>query len=483
MNNQDLQRTMFDEDREINLISLFGHIFYKWRIIVLYAVVFCFLGAVFQWYRSQKDEIEIEKTYAEYHRQLTNYKSSISTYEKERDAVQADITDIYNYIDQSVLVKINPYQEAFATADLLFDVQDEGYSLDLADSITIKNDGVERVLGSYISFLSNRISYDPLMQEYDLADRYIRELVGFSSDSAKRSISLSVRHVSQADAERILDYVISRLEQEQPTFSKDLPKHSFCVINKNVRERVDNGLITSINQEKTNVTTTVLNSIYMDRTKTVAALEERIEEIDNALEILKKEEPQRVEVAESTGILKFALIGLIGGVFLALCVLVIPLVLGGKVLDKDELVKSIGLSLLAAFPHRKKKGLYLDRLADHMLSADTGITEDEVYTVAVKEIDRVLEGKKGNILIAAGDNLKSATLQALLEGLSKQNDGNHYLLADHFGNNLSTQQAMETCDKVVVAIGTGKTTMESVKNIVEKASQYKKEVIGMILYY
>ena len=483
MNYQDLQKNMFEGEREINLSSLFGMIIYKWRTILLLGLVFCLLGTAFQMFRIQKDEEQYEKSFVEYKRQLANYESSISTYEKERDAVQADITAIYKYIDKSVLVTINPYQEAYATADLLFDVEDNKYSLNFAQSVTIKNDGVEQVLGAYTSYLTNSISYEPLMQEYDLADRYIRELVGFSSDSSKRSISLSVRHVSQSDAEKILDYVISRLQQSEPTLSKDLPKHSFTVINKTVRDRVDNSLTTSINQEKSNASTTVLNSIYVDSTKTITALEARIEEIDSALETLEKEEPLRVEIAESTGIIKYALIGMFGGIVLTVFLFAVPLLLGGKVLDKDELGRSFGLSLLAAFPHRKKKGFYLDRLADHMLAADSGITDDEVYTVASKEINRVLEGKKENVLLAAGDNMKPASLQSLLEGLSKQNDGNHYLLADHFGNNLSTQQAMENCDKVVVAIGTGRTTMESVKNIVEKAGQYKKEVIGMILYY
>ena len=129
MNYQDLQINTLEEDREVNIASLCGHIIFKWRAILLIGLFFGLLGAAFQWYRSQKNEEQYEKSYTEYHRQLSNYESAIATYEKERNAVQTDITDIYSYIDQSILVKIDPYQEAYATADVLFDVQEDNYSL------------------------------------------------------------------------------------------------------------------------------------------------------------------------------------------------------------------------------------------------------------------------------------------------------------------------------------------------------------------
>ena len=157
--------------------------------------------------------------------------------------------------------------------------------------------------------------------------------------------------------------------------------------------------------------------------------------------------------------------------------------MGGKVLNKKDPERVAGLLLLGAFPHRKKKRLLLDRLADRMLAADADLTDEEVCAVTLREIKRISDSMEETVLVIAGDNLTVDSLQILVNGLSKQDNSNQYLLVDTFGHNLITQQALDDCDSIIVAIGAGKTTMDSVKGIVSKALQYKKKVLGMVMYY
>ena len=431
----------------------------------------------------QKNEEQYQKTYAEYNRQLSNYESAVSSYEKERIAVQDDIEDIYFYLDQSVLVKIDPYKEAFASMDLVFNVDEKDYSVELTDKVTVKNDAVEQILGEYISYLINVISFEELEEEYSLEDRFIRELVTFSYDSTKRSLSVFVKHYSLDDAEKILDFIISDLQKQQTIFNKNLPEHSFTVINKNVRERVDNQLITSINQEKTNVNVTVLNSIYVDRLKTVKALEDRISEIDNSLNELNVNVPKSVEEAESRGIVLFAIIGLIAGTMMALLYYAIPLLLGGRVLDKEDLERIFNMQLLAAFPRRKKKAILFDHLANKILCADFDLSQEEVCQVYKKEIRRLSAGNKGNILLAVGSDVDKNDVAEFASTIKILDQRYNHTLVSIFGNNLDTQKAIETCDYVVILAKSGKTSLSSLQNIVTKVKQYEKTVLGAILYY
>ena len=154
-----------DDEYEINLISLTANILRKWQSILIWGLVFCALAAGFQAFRSRKNDVQYQKSYAEYLRQRSNYQSTINTYERERIAVQADIDDIYAYLDNSVLAKINPYQEAYATADLQFEIVNSNYAIDLSDQLSVRNDEADRILGAYTSYLSSSISYQVLAEK------------------------------------------------------------------------------------------------------------------------------------------------------------------------------------------------------------------------------------------------------------------------------------------------------------------------------
>lgn len=464
---------------EIKLVSLFSALLRSWKVLLIWGVIFCLLGATFQVYRTRKDDEAYEKSYEEYYRQLSNYNEAVSAYDRERKAVQADIEDIYSYIEQSVLLKINPYKEAYATADLLFDEDDDAYSLILGDKLSVKNEKADRLVGIYMSFLENGISYQEIAERFGTEDRFIRELVGFVQVPENGNLRIFVRHTNQENAGIILDYVLEKIAEQRENAADEIPEHSYAIINKAVRERVDTSLITQVEELRSGTAVVRnVNSLYSKQLALVDDFNARIEAIDEKMENLT--EPVSVETGTQRGILTFAVIGLIGGVLLGAILRALRLMLGGKLLDRQPLMLRFGLRLLAAFPHGGRS--VFNRLADRLLVAETGLSQDEVYTVAVNSIRRWTEDKKSSILLAAGREMKEEVCRALRDGLAEKDQTDSYQLVQAFGNNLHTQQALETCDYVVLLAQIGKTRQESIEHILNITEQYGKTVMGVILY-
>ena len=467
-----------DEEREISLSSVFASLLRSWHVILLWGIVFCLLGAGYQMHRSQRDEEGYEKAVEEYERQFANYESAVESYEKERDAIQADIDDIYGYIDQSILLKINPYKEAFATADLMFDVKNESYSVVLSKELSVRNDEADPVLGAYTSFLDNAISYTEIAEKYGTEDRYIRELVQYKATPENGNLNISVKHTDQEAARDILDYVLDKIDEQKSTFEDNLPKHSFTIINKAVRENVDITLVTAVDELRAGTTIAYnVNSLYSKQLNKVDEYKERIATIDETMANLSA--PKEIEVSTRNGIIKYGLIGLIGGLILGIIILWIHNVSGGKLLDRQPIVTHFGLPLLAAFPHGKGP---FNRKADRILGAESGLSQDEVHTVAVNSIHRMAEKENNNILLAVGTEIKEKKYRALQEGLAAKDPANTYVVVPSFGNNLHTQQALDACDYVVLLAEIAKTKEDSIANMMNIAAQYDKLVMGVILY-
>lgn len=464
---------------QINLVSLFASLLRFWKTILIWGIVFCLLGAAFGAYLSRQDDEGKEKAFAEYNRALKNYNDTITAYEKERAAIQADIDDIYNYLEKSILLKINPYKEAIASADVLLEEDSQTDALIFGDKISLKNEKADKLLGIYTSFLNNGISYKDIAEKYETEDRYIRELVGFEQVPENGILHIFVRHTDQDIAMEILKYILTKIEEQKNSFSDEVPEHNYTVINLAARERVDTGLITQVEELRSG--TSVIrntNSLYSKQLALVDDFNARIELIDDKVKQLSK--PISVEADTQLGILKFAALGFLGGVILYIILLALRLIIGRKLLDRQPLMLRFNLRMLAAFPHNKRN--VFDRLADRLLVSETGLTQEEVYKVALNSIRRITGNEKKNILIAAGKEIKGDVCRALQEGLASKDSVNTYTLVPAFGNNLHTQQALEECDYVVILAEIARTRQEAIANVLSLTEQYGKIALGVVLY-
>ena len=108
-------------DQEIDLKDLMFAVLYKWRPVVIAAVVIgILLGGfkAFSTYKSQNDPTVIAEKEADYQKNLEIYEKNKSTGEREIDNLLNDITEQQTYLEKSVRMNMSPYDVWEAKIDL-----------------------------------------------------------------------------------------------------------------------------------------------------------------------------------------------------------------------------------------------------------------------------------------------------------------------------------------------------------------------------
>ena len=141
-------------DQEIDLKDLMFAVLYKWRPVVIAAVVIgLLLGGfkAFSTYKSQNDPTVITEKEADYQKDLEIYEKNKSTGEREIDNLLNDITEQQMYLEKSVRMNMSPYDVWEAKIDLFVKTD---YVI-MPDMVYQNVDYTDTILQAYQSALTN----------------------------------------------------------------------------------------------------------------------------------------------------------------------------------------------------------------------------------------------------------------------------------------------------------------------------------------
>jgi len=281
-----------------------------------------------------------------------------------------------NYLDESVLMQIDPYEKPVARITYMFHAKD-------AD--TLFRDPADEVISGYINGIGNDDSYAELAKKYNTDAAYIRELTSFDCNLNANSITLEATGSDKEMAEAVL----AVLEKELKNAIKADKTHAEVVLTastveqfledhdselaaqqKKIRDAAAEALVSLQKQENE----LRINEIEIERlNKTKKKYDEAV---DNEYKKLVKE--QEAQTASTTGkfkkSIKSAFIGfivgiLIGGIWYAVAYVINP------ILRKDsEITEYYGFSLLGSFSKAEKKNP-IDRLLQKIEKVDTSQPE------------------------------------------------------------------------------------------------------------
>lgn len=473
-----------DDEMEINLVSLFAALLRSWKVIILAGVIGCLLGTAFFLVRHLGNSEARAKEEEAYERSLANYEGTVGVYKASLEAAQTELDECFDYQQNSILMKIDPYKEAAASADLVIVAKDVSNTSTVLtnNELKVKDNSVDQLIQAYSSFLDYGISYQNLADQYGIKERYIRELMWKDLLSANGQIRVVVRHVDKAAAEEILEYILTAVMEQKKEFDTELPAHDLLIINKSVINRVDTGLM-STTEDLLNGTVKTgnqyINASYVAQIARINALNTRIEEIEKSMGGLVA--PSNPTKSMIKNCLKFALLGLFAGLFLSAAWLAFMSVLTNRILDREQFSTLFRLPLLAEFPCDSKNPF--NRLADGLLGVDASINPEDVKRVIANSIKKKTKNKTGKILIGAGREIKGGVAESLAADLQILDPSNTYKALHGFGNNPLTQDALDESDYVILLSQINKTKNDTVSGILDVARQYIKPVLGTVLYY
>ncbi len=102
---------MDKKDREINIVVIIWQIIFAWRQLIVWGIVFAILFSGLKYVKDKRDRGDIAEILKEYSaedkRELSEEASLVQDVKKQRQEIQ----EYEEYIDNSLLLKINPYKK------------------------------------------------------------------------------------------------------------------------------------------------------------------------------------------------------------------------------------------------------------------------------------------------------------------------------------------------------------------------------------
>ena len=141
-----------DYEEEIDLIDLLFYLLRRWRPIMLAALLFAAILGAYKVTTGVREQQNTELVQKEKER----YEADKTVYEQTKDGYERDIASLLKsmeaqdaYLENSVLMKINPFAKSVARADIAVNV-----NTTLTESEVLSSDPADAYVKAYASALS-----------------------------------------------------------------------------------------------------------------------------------------------------------------------------------------------------------------------------------------------------------------------------------------------------------------------------------------
>ena len=312
----------------------------------------------------------------QYEADLLVYESARESYEREIENMVNSLDSQQEYLQNSVLMQISPYEKGTAAADLYvktdyqimpgMDYQNQDYTdaLVKAYGTSLKEDGVlEAVaeqMGLELRYLKELISVLTMAKSIDKP-----ELISVTPDLESDVLTVTVAHTDEAAAGRLLDFLLEGLEKKEEELSESVGAHDLVVLSQTTDSVVDLSLSDSQKRVADSLTT----------------LQDSLEEKEKALSQLSKPSlsPGSRGAVLSVGV-KYGVLGGVMGVLLGAFCACLFWLFRDKAEDGGELELRFGFPELGTFGSRKKRWFsWVDRLVDRMFGKKPAADDETVY--------------------------------------------------------------------------------------------------------
>lgn len=453
-------------EQEIDLKDLLFTLLYRWRPILLAAVA---LGLVLGSYKvvkglqSQQDASLVVETREQYEQDKINYEEGLASYEKNIESIQKAVKDLDRYMEESVLLKIDPYDKPVASADLLFQVE---AGRGRAEGTGADADPADSLVKLYGSSLLQRMDWKGLEDELGIGQIYLRELLSVSGDVDSNTLTVTATYLDAGTAENILDAFLANVETCQKALVPIAGDHTVDVVDHGVDTVLDMALVDLKKNTSDKILSYQSSLTNMEKAK------------DSLVEPELPEGLSRRKVALSG--IKYALIGGVGGAFLVAFYFCMVYVLCGKLHTDEELKDQFRVKILGVFGMPERTGAFncVDRLIERLEGRSVRPSEDEVLDrIALNIINHAKEARK--VLLTG--TVPEETLKELADKLAGRLPQISLSVGADMNKTADTLRLLAACDAVVLAEQRGTSKCREILQEKEAVDTLKKPILGCIV--
>jgi hypothetical protein len=411
-----------------------------------------------------------------------------------------------SYLANSILTNIDPYEEAYASANVFVEVTGGSYALSIGGDNTISytNTIARQIMQEYGRFVANDINYDELANDLGTAAGYISQVVSFSQNDTNGYFTIGVKHYSNVNAGKILDYVLAQIQNQRITFGSNIPQHTLSVSNRIVTTRSDSTLLGDQAADDGSISDEDFKNVY------TLASEARIAKLEAF--IADRQTPIKQRYVLLGGLLGFAA---------AICFYVMQALFAGILLSGSAAESYLRTLTLVSFPHSRnlrRRGIF-DRMADTILGVSYRIADRQIYE-ALAEIlyTRFLREESMCLGDEAGEKMRDvytetgdlSAVRTAVEGMEvhirhfliigdmvragEVEDLTKYLRADDlpgmdfeymeaFREGYEAIDKVHDADQIILCVTIGKSSHMSLRKFLQVLRMYRKEIFGIVVYH
>ncbi len=364
MEKNDITYSDLGKERIITVADLLREIGRRFWIVVVLMVIFAVLLGGYKYYRDSRSAQKSESS-----TEVVVENGSLS--QEEAEAVdnvmvaKANMDEQQNYVNNSVLMQIDPFNESTVILQYHVEVPDnedaEMYSQDL--------------MKSYEGYINNGALAAGLVDEgYPLEVQYLGELLSYSVETesgseedlslygltgaASTTFDLKIIQVDEESAQELADLIVKDLESYTDVLNDSVGEHSLVLVDQTYSRVVDSPLRT----------------YKYDRVNNINTMAEKIEEMEadfssTQLEYLQQREEQKetastgtenetIESASASVHIsrRYVILGIVIGFILACVYIILAYVLRGRINTSNDIRYMYNLRVLGELRTAYGKG-------------------------------------------------------------------------------------------------------------------------------
>lgn len=471
MDSMNTMNTQNAYEQEIDLKDLLFAILRKWKPIIASMVIFAVLigGAKgVLTYRNYSDPEAVKNRTETYETEQQQYEDSKNILEREIKNITDDIANRQDYMENSLLMNMSPYDVGEARADLFIKTDYE-----IMPGMTYQNiDYTNTILQSYQSLITSTAFLEHIARSTGMKDWYLQELItvergnttitGTNISELTNLLTIRVKHSSVTEAEDLLDDILKQVGALSRQINGSIGEHTVDVISRSSGSIVDLALATKQKEER----------------ERLDSLESALVEKETALKELKEPEmnsPTKMVAVKSA--IKYSVLGAVLGAFMIIFIVCVFFVMSDKLYSSKELRNRFRVKVLGELSQGKKAGK-IDALIDRLEGKAASNTADVEYEVIAANIKNYTDGIK--TLLVSGTAAPDFIVQVVKQ-LAGHLPGMQIVAGGNILQDAETIRKLSQCDGVVLVEQCGLSTYQAIGWELEKICDLKKEIIGTII--
>lgn len=493
---------MNEEEVQIDLMTLLHYILRKWRSIIVVMLIVAVAANLYSVKKSMSEaaavstaeEVDIEKQIENAKEELTadeleQVERVYSMYEYNSQLYQEN----KEYLEKSVLMQLNPNEIPTVMLNYQFkkDQADEELSniFTMYENALLDEDTCTAIIQVFGEEYANT-SVRELISVTDTENGQNSDIIKLQKDKNSGILSIQIYAGSEEQCEQVAEIVKKRVLEYTEQLQQIFGNYTVNAISEQYYISSDSDL----NMQKSDVVN-VVNEVCTVIKNITSGLSEKQIGYFNLLtkdcedQTLVKEDTQ--ETANMTAnvqyiSMKYVLIGLLAGMFLAVCWYAVIYIMTQTVKDVDEMKIITNLPVFGTVLRSNENGKrnIVDRWIDSWFVHDKKSENNELLLTRISHEVAMLAGQKDKkcLLIACSGNDQNVKKQAdsLVEKL-RELGMNVTSTASLVSDNTEVLKQLESADSAVFVEQLMKAERNQIREAVELCRRCRVEVLGSVI--